>query len=69
MSEDRIRVKILKEGTIKIVTDEISAPNHTSAAELVKQIARLAGGETTIEKRTDHHEHGHFYEEEQEQSQ
>ena len=69
MSEDRIKVSILKDGTIRVETDPISAPNHVNATALLKQIATLAGGEVTIEKRTDHHEHGHFHEHEEEQTQ
>ena len=59
---DKMKIKILRDGTIKITTDPISGPNHLSAEEFVRKIGELAGGDTTFEKRHDHgHDHGHDY--------
>lgn len=55
---DKMEITIMPGGVIKIVTDPISAENHVNAEEFVKFIARKAGGETEVTKRTDaHHEH------------
>lgn len=70
---DTLRIEILVDGTIKTVSDPISAPNHDNAARFVKAMSLLAGGETKVEKRTDaealarvkhhKHDHGHSHEE------
>lgn len=55
---DRIQIKILGDGTIKSVTDEIGAENHQSAEGFFETMSRLTGGKTTTEGRGDHvHEH------------
>lgn len=64
--QDNIAVEILADGTLKLTTDTISSANHKLADELVEFIAKLAGGETTKEKRKDvkahaHHHHGHTH--------
>jgi hypothetical protein len=59
---DKIRITILKDGTIKTVTDAISGPNHSSAEQFVNGVAEKLGGEMTAEKRHDadpHHFHYH----------
>ena len=65
MSDDTMKIEILDDGTIKLTSDPISAPNHASAAQFFKTIARLCGGEVKTVKRSDavhshhHHEHEH----------
>lgn len=62
---DTMRGTILADGTIKLVTDAISAANHDNADQFVAAIARLAGGETTVEARDDvRHDHEHHHHEE-----
>jgi hypothetical protein len=58
---DNIEIEILEDGTIKVITDPISGPNHANADEFLKAMGRLAGGETTREKRKDVHHHGHTH--------
>jgi hypothetical protein len=55
---DLIKITILPDGTIKVSTDEISPDNHASAAAFLREMSRLAGGDTTIEAK-----HGHTHEE------
>lgn len=64
MKNDNIQIEILEDGTIKVTTDPISGANHANAEGFLNFMARMAGGETTREKRTDKpvthtHEHGH----------
>jgi hypothetical protein len=61
---DRIRVQVLADGRVKIITDEISAANHTSADKLLKVIESELGGETTERRkgaRLTEAEHEHFH--------
>lgn len=58
---DTIKITILKDGTIKTVTDPISGPNHSSAEEFVNGVAAKLGGEMTAEKRHDHGDHFHYH--------
>ena len=52
MATDDIVVEILEDGTIKYVTDAVSGPNHSTAEAMLREAARLAGGETTRQART-----------------
>jgi hypothetical protein len=59
---DLIKITILSDGTIKVSTDEISPDNHASAAAFLREMSRLAGGETTIEAKHNHtHEQAHVH--------
>lgn len=69
MADDKMAISVLDDGTIKIETDAVSAPNHVSAEAFVKETARLAGGTTTKKMKHSHghlgmheHEHEHTYE-------
>lgn len=57
--EDEITYEILPDGTIKWSTSKISAANHSSADEFLKEVERLAGGSTTKTKRQSAHAHAH----------
>ncbi len=68
MAADTLKVTILPDGTLQIVTDRISPANHANAEQALAVIAKLAGGSTTREHRKDkaghyhthtHHEHEH----------
>ncbi len=52
MQSDKIQYEILEDGTISIVTDEVSGVNHRSADELLKELFETVGGEVTSRKRT-----------------
>lgn len=58
---DNMEIEILEDGTIKVLTDEISAPNHILAENFLKFIATNAGGETTRERRIDKKTHSHSH--------
>ncbi len=59
---DTMRIEILEDGTIKTTTDPISAPNHQSAEGFMRDLAQLAGGETTRKARHGHtHAHTHTH--------
>lgn len=57
MVTDTFTVEILEDGTIKVVTDPVSAANHGNAEQFLQYMARLAGGETTRVRRSDKHAH------------
>lgn len=63
MQFDEIKITILKDGTIKVVTDPISGPNHYNAEQFLSGISALAGGTTTREPRSDRPHHHHTEEE------
>lgn len=66
---DKMTITVLPDGTLKTVTDEISAPNHDDADAFIKAVARLCGGATTSKPREDvvhahvhhHGEHSHSH--------
>jgi hypothetical protein len=41
---DSMTIEILADGAVKTTTDPISSPNHQNAEELLRFMARLAGG-------------------------
>jgi len=62
---DEMSIEILEDGTIKTTTNPVSAANHANAEAFLQFVARMAGGETVREKRTDthsHHQHSHSHE-------
>ena len=63
--EDVVKAEILKDGTVKLISDPISQPNHSSATNLFKTVASLSGGDVETTKRKDDHHH-HDEEEERE---
>lgn len=44
---DTITITVLPDGTIKMETDKVSMPNHSNAEGFLREMSRLAGGETT----------------------
>ena len=69
MPSDVMNISILDDGTIKIETDKVSAPNHVNAEAFVKEAAKLAGGTTVKKLKHSHgkqgmHEHEHDHEHE-----
>lgn len=52
---DNLTIEILEDGTIKTTSDAVSGANHANAEQFLRQMATLAGGETTRTKRKDAH--------------
>lgn len=73
MSQDKLHIEILEDGTIKTTTDAVSAANHQSAEEFLRMLTALTGGSARRESRPEHthrhadgtvhddHEHGHSH--------
>lgn len=61
--QDRIKIEVLQDGTIRLETDQVSGPNHASAEEFLRIMAELAGGgQTRVRKAGAHHHHrGHSH--------
>ncbi len=61
LKDDELEITIDPEtGLIKTLTPSISSANHSNAEGFMKFLARLAGGATTVTKRTKHtHTHAH----------
>lgn len=51
MKEDKIQLRILQDGTVEIVTDEISSASHRSADDLLKYLESQLGGEVKKQKK------------------
>ena len=61
---DRMQVKILADGTVKMTTDAVSPENHVNAEAALKLIGTTLGGKVTREARGDvaaHHAHTHTH--------
>lgn len=56
---DEMMFEILEDGTIRTTTNAVSAANHSSADEILKLVAKLAGGDVEIKKRPRAHTHTH----------
>ena len=63
MQTDSIRITIETDGTIKLVTDEISLANHATAEDVIQQILTLSGGELQRTQRSTHTHHHHHSDE------
>ncbi len=61
MKDDELIVEVDEStGLIKTLTPAISSANHSNADGLLKFLARLMGGETTVTRRTKSvHTHAH----------
>ena len=51
---DKINIEILDDGSLKIETDQISAPNHVNAEAALREMFELAGGAVTKKRKTPH---------------
>lgn len=56
---DSFEVEILPDGSVKVTTDKISQPNHSSADGLLSALARLLGGSVIRKRRGQSHVHTH----------
>ncbi len=52
MKTDMIELEVLSDGTITVITGDLSGPNHISADKLLKNLFELAGGEVKTRKRS-----------------
>jgi hypothetical protein len=59
MNMDKLKITILQDGTIRVETDEVGQANHLSADKFLQAMARMAGGETTTERKGKGHVHQH----------
>ena len=59
MKTDKIEIEELADGTLKMPTDKISAPNHGNFEQLIREINQMMGGETTSKLRPGAHAHSH----------
>ena len=67
MGQDKLEVTILPDGSCKVESDKVSAPNHASAEAFLRILSEYMGGESTRVRRGHHkhgqHEHTHEHEE------
>lgn len=61
---DTITIEITEDGTIKVLTDGVSAANHRNAEDFLALLSKMAGGKTDIKKRGHGHTHTHEHEHE-----
>lgn len=65
MPEDIIHGEILPDGSVKVITGDVSPPNHDSAESLLSKIIRRTGGsgaQWSVDERHDKpigHTHSH----------
>ena len=50
---DTLQITILEDGTIKVLTDQVSGPNHANAEQFLQLIEKLSGGESSRQRRSD----------------
>lgn len=62
MAQDNFTVEILPDGSVKIVTDGISQPNHKAADAFLEFLKSKLGGEVETIKRPQAHHHHHAHE-------
>lgn len=55
--DDVIEVEVMPDGSLKIVTDSVSAPNHRTADQMLEFLNHLMGGPVEKEKRKPEHHH------------
>ncbi len=58
---DQIQIEILPDGTVKVTTDSVSAPNHLSAEQFLREMSRMLGGDVSKVKRSQVHQHTHHH--------
>ncbi|HWQ32304.1 MAG TPA: hypothetical protein VNQ79_05430 [Blastocatellia bacterium] len=61
MNEKSITVEILPDGRVKVETGDLSGPQHMKADQFLREMARLLGGDVTVEKLNHHHHHHHHH--------
>jgi len=62
MKSDTIKLEFLDDGTIKAITDPVSAANHVSADNFFKVLRQKAGGSVERTKRGKVQAHVHVHE-------
>lgn len=61
MKTDTLTIEILPDGTLKVETDEVSAPNHVAAENIIKEMFRMQGGAVDIKHKHGKHGHSHSH--------
>jgi hypothetical protein len=61
MALSKMKVEVLPDGSLKIVSDAIAGPLHTSAEGMIKEMVRLMGGKADRRAREDVHKHIHTH--------
>lgn len=51
--KDTLQIEVLPDGRIKTITSSFSPAAHQNAADFIRSMSQLAGGETTRVKRAD----------------
>jgi hypothetical protein len=60
MPNDKIKIDIADDGTIRVDTDRISNPNHLGAEAFLRRIGELLRGKITVKQKKGHgHTHTH----------
>ena len=59
--QDTLEVSIAEDGTITVLTDGVSMPNHKAADDFLAFATKLAGGGATRTKRREGHSHGNTH--------
>jgi hypothetical protein len=59
MATDTITLDVLEDGTARIIVGNVAGPNHVRADALVKEFAKLMGGDLTVNKNPKAHSHTH----------
>lgn len=54
---DKIRIEILPDGSLRVLTEGVSAANHVSADDLLSTLTALMGGKRETEERIAHGHH------------
>ncbi len=58
---NKMKITILKDGSIKVENGSFDPAVHMEAEALNAEIERLAGGDTTVESTGHDHAHGHIH--------
>lgn len=65
MADDSIEITVLADGTIRSVTDPISAPNHATADKFFKLLEEMSGVKQERQRRSKQHVHHHEHKHEE----
>ena len=64
MGNDTLTIEILEDGTIRTLTDAVSAANHSNAEQFMRFLAEKTGGPSVRTRRREEvgHTHHHAHE-------
>jgi len=61
MNQDKMKIEILEDGTIKTTNDQVSGPNHANAEAFLRQMAQMTDGKLTRTKTKPDLHQGHSH--------